>query len=65
MLIKQQLKNAHQCIKDEKWSDAQEICESILEEEDNFTALLFLGLAFHNLKDYTKGENTFRKAIEV
>jgi Tfp pilus assembly protein PilF len=63
MSSKKQLK---QFIKDEKWTEAKEHCESILEDEaDNFTALLFLGLAFQNLKDYSKGEAAFRKAIEV
>jgi hypothetical protein len=54
MSTKQLLKTAHQCIKDENWTEAKDLCESIIEDEENFTAYLFLGIAFQNLKEYSE-----------
>eukprot|EP00833_Pecoramyces_ruminatium_P000700 jgi/Orpsp1_1/1174732/evm.model.c7180000051199.1 len=66
MSTKSLLKQAKNYIAKGEYEDARDQCNYILEyEEDNYTALTFLGLAEFNLGEYNESIKHYKKAIKI
>ncbi|ORX84134.1 TPR-like protein [Anaeromyces robustus] len=66
MSVKSLLKQAKKYIASGEYEDARDQCNYILElENDNYTALTFLGLAEFNLGEYNDSIKHYKKAIEL
>jgi len=66
MSLKSLLKQAKKYIASGEYEDARDQCNYILElENDNYTALTFLGLAEFNLGEYNDSIKHYKKAIEI
>jgi superkiller protein 3 len=61
--LKQQLKTAKQAITDKNYEYCKSICEQIILTEENYNALVFLGLAEMNLTNYKNSKICYQKAI--
>ncbi|KAF9395270.1 Superkiller protein 3 [Podila verticillata] len=63
--VKVNLKNAREAIGNKNYDDAVKWCQKVLDwESNNYNALVFLGVAYQNLGDAVKGEESFKKAIQ-
>ncbi|KAG0361729.1 Superkiller protein 3 [Podila minutissima] len=63
--VKVNLKNAREAIGNKNYDDAVKWCQKVLDwESSNYNALVFLGVAYQNLGDAAKGEESFKKAIQ-
>jgi len=66
MSTKSLLKQAKHSIAKGDYEDARDQCNYILEyEEENYTALTFLGLAEFNLGEYNDSIKHYKKAIKI
>ncbi|KAJ3035493.1 Tetratricopeptide repeat protein 37 [Rhizophlyctis rosea] len=66
MSAKALLKSAREALGAQNYSQARDSCQQILEaDENNYNALVFLGLAEQNLNNVNASEKAYRKAIGV
>lgn len=63
--LKQQLKTAKQAIQDQNYEYSKAICEQILENVDNYNALVFLGLSELKLNNHHQSQTAYQKAAKL
>ncbi|KAI8902631.1 hypothetical protein BC833DRAFT_293411 [Globomyces pollinis-pini] len=64
--LKTQLKAARDAINSKSYEYAQELCETILENDSsNYNACVFLGVAYQEQELFTKAIGIYEKAISI
>lgn len=63
--VKKQLKTAREALESKNYEYCQGLCRDILENEENYTALVFLGLAELNLNDASASQVAYERAIKA